>query len=164
MNKQSIWIFLFYLFLVSCNNEEPKYYHSQFFPIKQLKNEWVKNEFFTNGTPITIRLESRIDYDHPGWVGRFEPINTVDASLLIGSDIYMKNDTIKKYTNLIESGMAEVQACETGMSGEYNYIIWINKNLKIDYTKNKGYFTIYFKTSTTVHNYSINDSTLVFVE
>ena len=164
MNKQSIWIFLISLFLVSCNNEEPKYYRTQFYPVKQINNEWVKNEFFTNGTPITIGLRSRIDYDNPSWVGRFEPIDTVNASLLIGSDIYLGNDTIKKFTNLIKSGMARVEKGDTLGSEVCNYIIWINKNLKIDYTKNKGYFTIYFKTSTSVHNYSINDSTVVFIE
>ena len=161
-----LFLILFVFTFYSCEKEkEPKYYHSRFYPVVKGEYIWSKNEIF-DSIPISIRLESRIDYDDPVYEGRFEPIDKGSAILSLDKDIYILSDTIKKNTNLLKYDFVEIETYKVERSGGYiadSYILWLNKNDNSDFYKNKGYYTVYFSTKTE-NNYQINDSTVILIE
>lgn len=165
--KKIFTLFIIVLLITSCFDEEPKYYNSLFFPVKEglYKNHWIKNEYFYDSIPITIKLESRINYKSLLKEGRFDSINIHNAQLYLNRDIYFLNDTLLHFSNLLNTEHAEIETIMTARSGGFipdYYIVWINKNLSFDYEKNKGYLTIYFKTKTQ-YNHIINDSTVIYI-
>lgn len=161
--KKIFLLLLFGFILFSCEKEkEPKYYHSRLYPVVKGEYTWIKNEIFNN-IPISIRLESRIDYDDAIYEGRFEPIDKVGAVLSLDRDIYILSDTIRKNTNLLKYDFVEIETYQVERSGGHvddSYILWLNKDDNTDFYVNKGYFTLYFSTKTE-HNYQINDSTVI---
>lgn len=154
-------------FLLSCDDKEPKFYHCRIYPVIQgdYENDWLKNEYFYNSTPVTIKIESRIDYEDATWEGRFDSIFKWSAELYIDRDLKLISDTIPKFTNLFNTTIAKFETKYVSRSGGIipsYYIIWINENLELDYGQNEGYCTIYFK-ARTEHNNIINDSTVVYI-
>ena len=163
--KNSLLLLLFIIIFFSCKQKEPKYYHSRLYPVIKGEYIWYNNEIFDN-IPISIRLESRIDFDDPIYEGHFEPIIKENAILTLDKDIYILSDTIKKQTNLLDYDFVEIETYQVARSGGYiddSYILWLNKNNDPYFYVNKGYFTVYFST-TTENNYNINDSTVIKIE
>lgn len=166
MNKYIVLLNII-LLLNSCFEEEPDFFSSSFYPVTEgsYENQWIKNEYFHDSVPITIRFESRLYYESMVKEGRFDSIMKNNAELYLSRDIYLLNDTIFKSTNLLNTEHADIETIMTERSGgyiPYYYIIWINKNLQIDYKRNKSYLTVYFKT-TTQYNNTVNDSTVVYI-
>lgn len=151
-------------FMTSCFNVfDIKSFKSSFYPVEKTKYDWINNEFFKD-KPISIQLKSHID--HNGIWQEFEPINLETANLYLDRDVFIFNDTIKKFSNLLNTDHAEIELIEAMLNGKPygdSYIVWINKSNIIDYQRNKGYLTIYFSVSTE-NNYSIKDSTVIQIQ
>ncbi len=168
--KPIIFCFLgIILLFTACFNDEPIYFRSKFYPVVKIENNqqyvFRKGAHFHQSTPITIILDSRIDYKNENWEGKFDLVKQETALLKFDRDIILSNETIPKYFNLLETNHAEIETIMGTLNGNpipKLYIIWINKNLEIDYEFNKGYHTIYFK-ARTEHNNIINDSTIVYI-
>lgn len=155
--------------LSACFNDEPIYFRSKFYPVVTVGSnqqyQHRKSAHFHPSTPITIILDSRIDYKNENWEGKFDLIKQETALLRFDRDIILTNETIPKYSNLLETNYAEIETLMGSLNGEPRplyYIIWINKNFEIDYELNKGYHTIYFKARTEQNNI-INDSTIIYI-
>ena len=160
-----LFLFLISLILFSCESDEPKYYRSRFYPINDEKSIWNKNAFFIN-SPAFFRLESRFYAEDPAFEGYFEPIDIDNAQLYLDRDIILRNDTISKFTNLLDVKLAEIKLHKQERSGGFvddSYVIIINNNNMIDIKTNNGYYTVYIK-ATTEKKCIINDSTVFCVE
>ena len=163
------YIILFFvsLLLLSCDSEstELKYYKSKFYPIKNEKSVWSKDAFFIN-SPAFFHLESRLCTESDYYYGEFEPIDINNTLICLDRDIIMTNDTVRKFTNLLDVKLAEIKesnAKENGGFDRGSYIITINKNKAIDLKTNNGYYTVYIK-AITENKYFVNDSTFICVE
>ena len=154
------FIFLISLILFSCESDEPKYYRSRFYPINDEASIWHKNAFFTN-SPAFLRLESRFYSENPAFVGYFEPIDIDNAHLYLDRDIILTNDTIRKFTNLLDTKLAEIKL--HNKTADESYIVIINNNNMVDIKTNNGYYTVFIK-ATTEKNCHISDSTVICVE
>jgi len=100
------------------------------------------------------------------YYGDFEPIDINNTLICLDRDIIMTNDTVRKFTNLLDVKLAEIKesnAKENGGFDRGSYIITINKNKAIDLKTNNGYYTVYIK-AITENKYFVNDSTFICVE
>lgn len=161
-----ILFFCFSIVILGCENPSYKYYHSRLYPIKG-GNKWEKTSHFKN-IPVSICLESRIDVEdyRTEYQGRFEPVMINTAILSLDNDIVFLKDTFQTGTNLLETQYAKIELIETTVNGKYVgdcYLLWINKENISNFFTSKGYYTVYFKAQTE-HNYSINDSTVIWIE
>lgn len=151
------------MFFTSCEEKEPIIYNSRLYPVQKGPFLWEKESFFI-GIPITLKLESRLDFDDPIYEGIFEGIKVETATLYANKEVYWENEIIEKESNLLSFEFAEIQTYQVERSGGYindSYIIWINKNNSSKFSKNSGYYTFYFQ-AVTQNNHTINDSTVVF--
>jgi len=155
------------LLLLSCEVEEPQFYHSNFYAYSDKSDH--KSSFFVD-TIISFRITSRLDYKDLSWEGRF--IDILDNTADFYSDRYfiLNDDTIKPYTNLLKNSILSdyisYELLKVPRSGGFvndSYIIRLNKNNSNDFKINKGYFVFYFNAITVNDNF-ISDSTLIFVK
>jgi len=165
--RVKLLLLLISFFILACEEEkeEPKYFNSKFYPVNKLKYGWEKDEFFSNHQ-VSLRLESRIDFEEWYTEGRFEPILENTAEIFINRDLIVGNDTIKKKNNLLQKGVAEINLYKVPRNGDSvpdSYIFWINKKRLQDFSLNKGYFTVNFK-AITQNSYLINDSIIIYIK
>lgn len=155
------------LFLFSCEKEEPQFYHSNLYAYN---HNMYQEAYFFEDTIISFRITSRLDYENLSWEGRFCEI--IDNTAIFFTDKYLilNEDTIKPFTNLLENNLmsdyVSYELHKVPRSGSFvndSYIIRLNKSNSTDFKINKGYFVFYFN-ATTINDYSINDSTLIYVE
>jgi hypothetical protein len=153
------------LFACSKEEEEPKYFNSKFYAVHQTTYSWEQGYFFTN-QPITAKLESRIDFEDRSRQGRFEPLMENTAQVYLDRDLFVDNDTILSGSNLLLSGVAEIELQKVPLNNEVipdSYIIWINRQNQFSYNLNNEYYTVYLNAMTQNQN-QIQDSIIVFVQ
>lgn len=152
------------LLLLSCESDSKDFFFS-FFPISSDAAIWNRDEFFVD-KPVSIRLLSKFSANDPHDEGDFEPLNINTVHVCLDRELLFANDTIRRHTNLLDWDLAEVALYKVERSGSWkndSYIIWINKNKKIDLKINNGYYTVYIN-ATTKNNYHINDSTVIYLK
>jgi hypothetical protein len=164
---RTLIISLLLLTLSACSDDEDrlKYFDSNFYPFQEITSISEQNSIFIN-KPISLRLESRFEYEDRSVQGTFEPIIENSVELYLDRAFITDNDTISSGSNLFLNGVAEIEIYTVSRNSDKvpdSYIIWIDKQFQFLDSLNRGYYTVYIKASTKNSNL-IHDSTIVQIE